>query len=79
MEEISHSVRKVKQAKKKWMTVQSVQSRWHVRTADVAGPECDTWQHRMMTHGSTRMQHMAGGFEHTEVQLDQYRGDTCHH
>jgi hypothetical protein len=41
MEKISHSVRKVKQAKK-LLTVQSVQSvrtlTWHVRTADVAGP-----------------------------------------
>jgi hypothetical protein len=36
MEKISHSVRKVKQAKKKLLTVQSVQSvrtlTWHVRT-----------------------------------------------
>jgi hypothetical protein len=37
MEKISRSVRKVKQAKK-GMTVQSVQSTWHVRTADVACP-----------------------------------------
>jgi hypothetical protein len=37
MEEISRSVRKVKQAKK-GMTVQSVQSTCHVRTVDVAGP-----------------------------------------
>jgi hypothetical protein len=37
MEKISRSVRKVKQAKKR-MTVQSIQSTWHVRTTDVAGP-----------------------------------------
>jgi hypothetical protein len=37
MEKISRSVRKVKQAKK-GMTVQSVQSTWQGRTADVAGP-----------------------------------------
>jgi hypothetical protein len=37
MEKISRSVRKVKQ-EKKGMTVQSVQSTWHVRTADVACP-----------------------------------------
>jgi hypothetical protein len=37
MEKISRSVRKVKQAKK-GMTVQSVQSTWHVRTTDVAYP-----------------------------------------
>jgi hypothetical protein len=42
MEEISCSVRKVKQAKK-GMTVQSVQSTWHVCTADVAVSERDTW------------------------------------
>jgi hypothetical protein len=38
MEKISRSIRKVKQAKKRGMTVQSVQSTWHVRTADVVGP-----------------------------------------
>jgi hypothetical protein len=43
MEKISRSVRKVKQAKK-GMTVQFVQSTWHVRTADVAAPEGNTWQ-----------------------------------
>jgi hypothetical protein len=37
MEKISRSVRKVKQGKK-GMTVQSVQSTCHVRTADVACP-----------------------------------------
>jgi hypothetical protein len=42
MEKISHSFRKVKQAKK-GMTVQSVQSTWHVRTADVGQPGGDTW------------------------------------
>jgi hypothetical protein len=54
MGKISRSVRKVKQAKK-GMTVQSVQSTLHVSTANVAGLECDTWQHRRMTCGSTRM------------------------
>jgi hypothetical protein len=37
MEKISRSVRKVKHAKK-GMTVQSIQSTWHVRTTDMAGP-----------------------------------------
>jgi hypothetical protein len=37
MEKILRSVRKVKQAKK-GMTVQSVQSTWHVHTADVSCP-----------------------------------------
>jgi hypothetical protein len=54
MEKISHSVRKVKQAKK-LLTVQSVQSirmmtwhvhtlTWQVRTGDVVNPEGDTCQ-----------------------------------
>ena len=50
MEKISRSVRKVKQAKKKGMTVQSVQSTCHVdcadrtvHTIDLENPEGDTW------------------------------------
>jgi hypothetical protein len=45
MSKISHSVQKVKQAKKRGMIVQSVQ-------ADVAAPEGDTWQLLEMTRGS---------------------------
>jgi hypothetical protein len=51
MRKISRSVRKPKQAKKKWMTVQSVQFpvacclyRPYDRTDDVAAPGDDTWQ-----------------------------------
>jgi hypothetical protein len=90
MEKISRSVRKVKQGKK-GMTVQSiqyvsVQSRvmsvhltWHVRTADVAAPEGDTWQSVRRTRGITRTRHVSCGFGTFGVQLGQYGGDTCHH
>jgi hypothetical protein len=84
MEKISRSVRKVKQAKK-GMTVQSVQSTWHVRTADrsvqLTWPtsEGDTWQTVRRTRGITRTRHVSGGFGIFGVRLDQYGGDTCHH
>jgi hypothetical protein len=55
MEKISHSVRKVKQAKK-LLTVQSVQSirtlTWHVRIGDMWQVHIgDTWQPQVVTHG----------------------------
>jgi hypothetical protein len=45
---------------KRGMTVQSVQSTWHVRTADVGQPGGDTWQIGMTTRGSIRERHVAG-------------------
>jgi hypothetical protein len=45
---------------KKGMTVQSVQSTWHVRTADVGQPGGDMWQTVRRTRGITRMRHVSG-------------------
>jgi hypothetical protein len=55
MEKILHYIRKVKQAKKKLLTVQSVQSvrtlTWHVRMLTWQVHTGDTWQPQVVTHG----------------------------
>jgi hypothetical protein len=69
MEKISRSVRKVKQAKK-GMTVQSVQSTWHVRTADVAGSVQLTWRLQKVTRGRPYGGHVASpGRDTCQVDL----------